>query len=72
VGYLSGKLIMVSGLQGARIGGVEVSKKHAGFMVNIDNGTGNDYEDLIHHVQATVKKKFNVTLETEVRIIGER
>ncbi|CUW09786.1 UDP-N-acetylenolpyruvoylglucosamine reductase [Leuconostoc gelidum subsp. gasicomitatum] len=71
-GYFAGKLIMDSDLQGARIGGVEVSKKHAGFMVNIDNGTGNDYEDLIHHVQATVKKKFNVTLETEVRIIGER
>jgi len=71
-GYFTGKLIMDSDLQGARIGGVEVSKKHAGFMVNIDNGTGNDYEDLIHHVQATVKKKFNVTLETEVRIIGER
>ncbi|WP_294975987.1 UDP-N-acetylmuramate dehydrogenase [uncultured Leuconostoc sp.] len=71
-GYFAGKLIMDSGLQGTRIGGIEVSKKHAGFMVNINNGTGNDYEDLIHHVQVTVKKKFNVTLETEVRIIGER
>ncbi|MEX0381131.1 UDP-N-acetylmuramate dehydrogenase [Leuconostoc sp. MS02] len=71
-GYFAGKLIMDSGLQGARIGGVEVSKKHAGFMVNIGNGSGNDYEDLIHYVQATVKKRFDVMLETEVRIIGER
>lgn len=71
-GYFAGKLIMDSNLQGARIGGVEVSKKHAGFMVNVGNGTGNDYEDLIKYVQATVKDKFNVTLETEVRIMGER
>ena len=36
---------------GYRIGGVEVSTKHAGFMVNVDNGTATDYEALIHHVQ---------------------
>lgn len=71
-GYFAGKLIMDSGLQGTRVGGVEVSRKHAGFMVNVANGTGNDYEDLIHLVQATVKEKYGVTLETEVRIIGER
>lgn len=71
-GYFAGKLIMDSGLQGKRIGGVEVSKKHAGFMVNVANGTGNDYEDLIHFVQATVKAKYGVALEAEVRIIGER
>ena len=63
---------MDSHLQGVRVGGVEVSKKHAGFMVNVANGTGNDYEDLIHYVQKTVQDKFGVLLETEVRIIGER
>ena len=56
-GYFAGKLIMDAGLQGTRVGGVEVSRKHAGFMVNVANGTGNDYEDLIHLVQATVKSK---------------
>ena len=71
-GYFAGKLIMDAGLQGTRVGGVEVSRKHAGFMVNVANGTGNDYEDLIHLVQATVKAKYGVTLQTEVRIIGER
>jgi len=71
-GYFAGKLIMDSHLQGVRVGGVEVSKKHAGFMVNVANGTGNDYEDLIHYVQKTVQDKFGVLLETEVRIIGER
>lgn len=47
----AGKLIQDSNLQGYRIGGVEVSTKHAGFMVNVDNGTATDYEALIHHVQ---------------------
>lgn len=70
-GHFAGKLIQDSDLQGHRIGGVEVSKKHAGFMVNVDNGTATDYEDLIHHVQRTVKDKFDVELNTEVRIIGE-
>ena len=67
----AGKLIQESGLQGKRIGGVEVSVKHAGFMVNVDNGTAQDYIDLIHFVQKTVEEKFGVKLEREVRIIGE-
>ncbi|WP_394802133.1 UDP-N-acetylmuramate dehydrogenase [Staphylococcus felis] len=70
-GYFAGKLIQDAKLQGHRIGGVEVSKKHAGFMVNVDNGTATDYEDLIHHVQKVVKDKFDVELQREVRIIGE-
>ncbi|EKU48527.1 UDP-N-acetylmuramate dehydrogenase [Staphylococcus massiliensis] len=70
-GHFAGKLIQDSDLQGHRIGGVEVSKKHAGFMVNVDNGTATDYEDLIHHVQDVVKEKFDVELKREVRIIGE-
>ncbi len=70
-GYYAGKLIQDSGLQGTRIGGAEVSKKHAGFIVNVDNATASDYIALIEHVQKTVKEKFGVTLEREVRIIGE-
>lgn len=70
-GYFAGKLIQDSELQGHRIGGVEVSKKHAGFMVNVDQGTATDYEDLIHHVQHVVKEKFDVELQREVRIIGD-
>lgn len=69
--HFAGKLIQDSGLQGKRIGGVEVSTKHAGFMVNVDNGTAQDYIDLIHFVQKTVQEKFGVQLEREVRIIGE-
>lgn len=70
-GHYAGKLIQESGLQGMRMGGVEVSTKHAGFMVNVDHGTATDYIRLIRLVQATVKAKFNVDLETEVKIIGE-
>lgn len=70
-GHFAGKLIQDSDLQGYRVGGIEVSKKHAGFMVNVDNGTATDYEDLIHHVQKVVKEKFDVELHREVRIIGE-
>ena len=70
-GYFAGKLIQDSGLQGTRIGGAEVSKKHAGFIVNIDNATASEYIALIRHVQKTVKENFDVALEREVRIIGE-
>lgn len=70
VGHFAGQLISEAGLKGHRIGGVEVSEKHAGFMINVDYGTAKDYEDLIAHVIATVKKSAGVTLEREVRIIG--
>lgn len=69
--YFAGKLIQDSGLQGTRIGGAEVSTKHAGFIVNVDNATSSDYLQLIRHVQKTVKEKFGVDLETEVKIIGD-
>lgn len=70
-GYYAGKLIQDSQLQGVSIGGAEVSKKHAGFIVNKNNATAADYIALIKHVQKTVKEKFSVQLEREVRIIGE-
>ncbi len=70
-GYFAGKLIQDSGLQGTQIGGAQVSQKHAGFIVNKDNATADEYIQLIRHVQTIVKEKFGVTLEREVRIIGE-
>ena len=71
VGHFAGQLISEAGLKGHRIGGVEVSEKHAGFMINVDHGTAKDYEDLIAHVIETVEKSAGVTLEREVRIIGK-
>ncbi|UTE77363.1 UDP-N-acetylmuramate dehydrogenase [Rossellomorea sp. KS-H15a] len=70
-GYFAGKLIQDSELQGTNFGGAEVSTKHAGFIVNKDDATAKDYISLIEHVQKTVKEKFDVELEREVRIIGE-
>ncbi|TCI25028.1 UDP-N-acetylmuramate dehydrogenase [Exiguobacterium sp. SH3S2] len=70
-GYFAGKLIQDCGLQGKRIGGAEVSLKHAGFIVNINQATATEYISLIRHVQATVKQKFEIELEPEVKIIGE-
>ncbi|MEK3877957.1 UDP-N-acetylmuramate dehydrogenase [Paenibacillus sp. FSL M7-0420] len=70
-GRFAGQLIQESGLQGTRIGGAEVSRKHAGFIINADNATASDYIGLIQHVRSAVKHKFDVELETEVEIIGE-
>lgn len=70
-GYFAGKLIHDAGLQGYQSGGAQVSKKHAGFIVNIDNATATDYLNVIKHVQETVYAKNKVHLETEVRIIGQ-
>lgn len=69
-GYYAGKLIHDAGLQGYTHGGAQVSTKHAGFIVNIDHGSASDYLAVIKHVQETVKDKFGVALQTEVRIIG--
>lgn len=70
-GYFAGKLIQDSDLQGKQIGGAQVSLKHAGFIVNKDHASAQQYIDLIHFVQRTVKEKFDVKLEREVKIIGE-
>lgn len=70
-GYYAGKLIQDSGLQGKQIGGAQVSLKHAGFIVNKDGASAKEYIDLIHFVQKTVMDKYGVTLEREVKIIGE-
>jgi UDP-N-acetylmuramate dehydrogenase len=70
-GHYTGQLIQQAGLQGLQWGGAQISEKHAGFIVNIDHATATDYVGLIAHIQEEIKKKFDVSLETEVRIIGE-
>ena len=59
-------------MKGYRIAGVEVSEKHAGVMINVADGTAKDYEDLIQSVIEKVKEHSGVTLEREVRILGEK
>lgn len=70
-GHFAGKLIMDAGLQGFTIGGAQVSRKHAGFIVNFNDATSADYVGVIHHVQNVVFEQTGISLETEVRILGE-
>ena len=70
-GYFAGTLIDQTGLKGLSCGDAEVSVKHAGFVVNRGNASARDVLTVIHEVQRRVKEAYGVTLETEVRIIGE-
>jgi UDP-N-acetylmuramate dehydrogenase len=70
-GYFAGKLIEDCGLRGHRIGGAEVSQKHCGFIVNTGDAKAKDILDLIEYIRNTVKMKFGVDMQTEVRIVGE-
>jgi len=68
-GYFAGALIQEAGLKGFRIGGAQVSEKHAGFVVNVGDATAQDVLDLIAHVKKTVFEKTGVELEPEVRLL---
>lgn len=68
-GYFAGALVEQSGLKGKRIGGAMVSEKHAGFIINYDNATTSDVLSLIDFCRETVKEKFGVTLEAEIKTV---
>ena len=70
-GYFAGKLISDAGLKGYCIGDAQVSEKHGGFIINKGNATCEEVLALIKHCQKTVFEKFGVSLETEVKMIGE-
>lgn len=70
-GYFAGKLIQDAGLSGCSVGGAMVSTKHAGFVINAGGATATDVYQLIQHIRKTVKDKFRVELEPEVRFLGE-
>ncbi len=70
-GFFAGKLIEDAGLKGYKVGDAAVSEKHSGFVVNLGNATAKDVRRLIEDIQKTVKEKFDVELETEVKMIGE-
>jgi UDP-N-acetylmuramate dehydrogenase len=69
-GDFAGRLIECAGLKGLRHGGCAVSHKHANFIINDDHATASELEELIAIIRERVAKKFNITLEPEVRIIG--
>ena len=70
-GHFAGKLIQDCGLMGLSVGGAMVSDVHAGFIVNSGNATATDIVDLMELVRRLVYDKFEVSLEPEVRIIGD-
>ncbi len=70
-GYFAGTMIQDCGLKGFKIGGAEVSEKHAGFIINSGEATARDVLDLIDYVKVQVKKKYGVELQPEVKMVGE-
>ncbi|WP_154439188.1 UDP-N-acetylmuramate dehydrogenase [Tissierella pigra] len=70
-GHFAGKLIEDAGLRGLRHGGAQVSEKHCGFVVNVDNATCKDILHLISVIQKVVKDNHGVELETEIKLLGE-
>ncbi len=69
--FIAAKLIDECGLKGAKIGGAEVSQKHAGFIINRGNATANDVINLISKIKNVVKEKTGFEIKEEILIIGE-
>ena len=69
-GDFAARLIESCGLKGYTIGGAQVSIKHANFIINTGAATAADIENMIAHMQATVKEKTGVELVREVKIVG--
>ena len=70
-GYFAGKLIQDAELRGYQVGGAQVSEKHCGFVINVGGATAADVMQLMQDVSDKVMEQFGVTLEPEVKRIGE-
>lgn len=70
VGHKAAQLIDTCGLKGFRIGGAQVSQKHANFIVNTGNATADQIWQVIEHVKKTVLEQKSVALITEVIRLG--
>lgn len=70
-GYFAGKLIQDTGLRGFRVGDAMVSEKHCGFVINIGEASAAEVDLLMRQVSEQVQAKFGVTLEPEVKRLGE-
>jgi UDP-N-acetylmuramate dehydrogenase len=67
----AGRLIEACGLKGRRVGGAEVSPVHANWLVNADGARAAELIELIEIVRAAVVQQFGITLELEVKVVGE-
>jgi len=70
-GHYTGPLIEKADMKGYQIGGAQVSKKHAGFIVNKGNATAKDIVTLIQKIQKEVYKISGVKLKPEPKFLGE-
>ncbi|MCU0591356.1 MAG: UDP-N-acetylmuramate dehydrogenase [Desulfobacterales bacterium] len=70
-GYYAGALIEASGLKGERIGGAEISLKHAGFILNVADAAATDVYRLIRRIEKRVFDRFGIRLEREVHMVGD-
>ncbi len=68
-GHYTSQLIDEAGLKGARVGGAEVSEKHAGFVINKGGATASDVLGVIDLVKRTVKEKYDIDIECEVEYL---
>ena len=69
--FITAKLIDECGLKGYKIGGAQISEKHAGFIINTGNATAEDVIELIEYTKEQVYNKFGKEIKTEIEIIGE-
>ena len=69
-GKTAGELIELAGLKGKSVGGAQVSLKHANFLINRHNASASDFLELMELVRSRVYQMFNITLQSEVKIVG--
>jgi UDP-N-acetylmuramate dehydrogenase len=73
-GDYAGRLIEAAGLKGAAVGGIQVSRQHANFLINPGgegSGKAADIVALIRHIQQVVEERFGVRLKPEVQFVGD-
>jgi UDP-N-acetylmuramate dehydrogenase len=69
-GETAGQLIEMAGLKGKSVGGAQISSKHANFFINRRKASATDFLELMDLVRKAVLEKFNIHLESEVKIVG--
>jgi UDP-N-acetylmuramate dehydrogenase len=68
----AGRLVEAAGLKGRRVGGAQISPKHANFIVNVDKATAADVLTLVDVARDIVRERFGVELEPEIVLVGEQ
>jgi UDP-N-acetylmuramate dehydrogenase len=65
------RLLDAAGLKGTRVGGAQISEKHANFFLNVENATASDYYALIQLAKRRVSEAFGVSLDLEIELLGD-